>query len=60
MAGAGRARASVLLAREEDDREPGGDGLGRWSWAGWWALGKSRWVLSLFLSLFYFLQLVLI
>ena len=42
---------------------------GRVAVAGWaaggagpgkWAPGKSRWVLSLFLSLFYFLQLVLI
>ena len=55
MADAGRARASVLLAREEDEREEAVMG-----WAGWWAPGKSRWVLSLFLSLFYFLQLVLI
>ena len=37
VAGAGRPRASVLLAREEDDREEAVMG-----WAGWWAPGKSR------------------
>ena len=61
MARGERARgrhASVLLAREEDDR---GEAAVGWAVLGRLVVpGKSRWVLSLFLSLFYFLQLVLI
>ena len=67
MAGAGRARASVLLAREEDDRE---EAVVGWAgqlqcWAGRWcqvsALGRfSLSLVFLFINVFYFLQLVLI
>ena len=60
MAGAGRPRASVLLAREEDDRE---EAVVGWAgqlqcWAGWWRQVSGPGRLSLSLSLWFFYLLM--